>query len=291
MKPPAFDYVAPETVEEAIDLLAEHGEEAKVLAGGQSLVPMLNFRLVNPSVLIDIRKSASSGGIEPNGDCIRIGALTRHRALETSAVIQARFPVLAEAMTHVAHLAIRNRGTIGGSLCHADPAAELPALAVLLDARISVARQGGKRIVDAQDFFEGALSPAVEGHELVTHVDFPLLPSGAGWGFHEFARRSGDFGIAGAAVTVAQSGGLATDVRVALLGVSDTPVRMAAAERLLAGTSFAPDAIAAAIDGIRCAIEPDNDLHASADYRRHLAGVLAGRALRDAWARAGGGVS
>lgn len=289
MKPPAFAYVAPETLDDAAALLAEYGDEAKVIAGGQSLVPMLNFRLLNPSLLIDIRQLASLDGVEPGGASVRIGALTRHRVLETSPVIGAQFPVLAAAMTHVAHLAIRNRGTIGGSLCHADPAAELPAIAVLLNARISVARQGGKRTVDAVEFFEGALCPAIDDDELVTHIDFPLLPRGAGWGFHEFSRRAGDFGIAGAAATVARSGDRARDVRIALLGVSETPVRMDAAEELLAGTSFPPDAVAAAIGDIRDRIEFGDDLHASADYRRHLAGILVERALRDAWARADGG--
>lgn len=289
MKPPAFDYAAPETLEEALALLAEHGGEAKAIAGGQSLVPMLNFRLLQPSMLIDICKLAPLGGIEAMGDGVRIGALTRHRILETSRIVRARLPVVAAAMTHVAHLAIRNRGTIGGSLCHADPAAELPAMAVLLDARISVARQGRARVVDAAGFFESALCPALKEDELVTHVEFPFPPRGAGWGFHEFARRSGDFGIAGAAATVVRSGDRARDVRLALLGVAETPLRVAAAEDLLNGTSFAPDAVSAAVGTVRGAIEPAGDLHASADYRRHLAGVLAARALRDAWARADGG--
>ena len=190
-------------------------------------------------------------------------------------------------MGHVAHLAIRNRGTIGGSLCHADPAAELPALAVLLDARIHAASCGGERVVEAGSFFEGALWTALDDGEIVTRIDFPLLPPGTGWGFREFARRHGDFALAGAAATVTGSAGRAEEVRIALFGVGETPVRATAAEALLTGTGFEPDAVAAAVEAVRGGIDPDDDLHASAEYRRHLAGVMAERALGDAWARAG----
>ena len=291
MKPPAFKYVAAGTVEEATAQLAEYGDDARPIAGGQSLVPMMNFRLVSPAVLVDIRGIAPPDAIEEAEGHIRIGALTRHRALETSPLIRDRFPVLSAAMTHVAHLAIRNRGTIGGSLCHADPAAELPAMAVLLDARIHVARCNGARIVEAGAFFEGALWTALEDGEIVTRIDLPLLPPGTGWGFHEFARRHGDFGLAGAAVTATGSAGRATGVRIALLGVGETPVRAPAAEAVLTDTGFEPDAVAAAVEAVRDGIDPDDDLHASADYRRHLAGVLAERALGDAWARAGAGAA
>ena len=291
MKPPAFKYVAAGTVEEATAQLAEYGGDARPIAGGQSLVPMMNFRLVSPAVLVDIRGIAPPDAIEEADGQVRIGALTRHRALEISPLIRDRFPVLSAAMTHVAHLAIRNRGTIGGSLCHADPAAELPAMAVLLDARIHVARCGGERIVEAGTFFEGALWTALQDGEIVTRIDIPLLPPGTGWGFHEFARRHGDFGLAGVAVTVTGSAGRATEVRIALLGVGETPVRAPAAEALLTGTGFEPDAMAAAAEAVRDGIVPDDDLHASADYRRHLAGVLAERALGDAWARAGTGAA
>ncbi len=291
MKPPAFEYVAAESVEEATARLAEYGDDARPIAGGQSLVPMMNFRLVSPAVLVDIRRIAPPDAIGEADGHVRIGALTRHRALETSPLIRDRFPVLAAAMTHVAHLAIRNRGTIGGSLCHADPAAELPAMAVLLDARIHTAHCGGERTVEAGAFFEGALWTALEDGEIVTRIDFPLLPPGTGWGFREFARRHGDFALAGAAATVTGSAGRAAEVRIALFGVGETPVRAAAAEALLTGTGFEPDAVAAAIDALRNAVDPDDDLHASADYRRHLAGILAGRALGDAWARVGGGAA
>ncbi len=291
MKPPAFEYIAAGSVEEATARLAEYGDEARPIAGGQSLVPMMNFRLVSPAVLVDIRRIAPPDAIEEADGHVRVGALTRHRALETSPPIRERLPVLAAAMGHVAHLAIRNRGTVGGSLCHADPAAELPALAVLLDARIHTASCGGERIVEAGSFFEGALWTALEDGEIVTRIDFPLLPQGAGWGFHEFARRHGDFALAGAAAAVTASAGRAAEVRIALFGVGETPVRATAAEALLTGAGPEPDAVAAAIDALRNAIDPDDDLHASAEYRRHLAGVMAERALGDAWARAGGGAA
>ena len=291
MKPPAFDYAVAETVDDATARLAEYGDDAKLIAGGQSLVPMMNFRLVSPAVLIDIRKISQPDAIEEAEGHVRIGALTRHRALETSGLIADRFPVLTAAMEHVAHLAIRNRGTIGGSLCHADPAAELPAIAMLLDARISVARHGSERVIEARDFFEGALWTAVGDDEIVTHIDIPLLPTGTGWGFNEFARRHGDFGLAGAAATVTVSAGRATETRIALLGVGETPVRAHAAEQLLTGGGFEPDELAAAVAAVRVGINPTDDLHASADYRRHLAGVLAERALVDAWGRARNGAA
>ena len=197
MKPPAFEYVAAGSVEEAVSLLVQHDGEAKVIAGGQSLVPMLNFRLLAPAVLVDLNRIPGLDGVSEHDGGLRIGALTRHRALETSEIVKARFPVLNAAMQFVAHLAIRNRGTIGGSLCHADPAAELPTMAVLLDAEIEAAGPKGERVIAARDFFESALSTTLEEDEIVTGVRLPGLPAQAGWAFEEFARRSGDFGIAG----------------------------------------------------------------------------------------------
>ena len=249
---------------------------------------MLNFRLLAPAILIDVNGIPGLAGVEAAEGGLRIGALTRHRTLETSPEIGSRFPVITHAMSHVAHLAIRNRGTIGGSLSHADPAAELPTLAVLLDARLTVVRAAGERVIAAADFFEGALTTALADDEFVTHIDLPALPADTGWGFHEAARRHGDFGLAGTATTVTRSGGAAGEVRIALLGVGDTPIRATAAEDLLKGSRFEDDAIAAAVDRVREGLAPNDDLHASADFRRHLAGVMTERALSDAWARAGG---
>jgi carbon-monoxide dehydrogenase medium subunit len=291
VKPRAFDYVAATSVTEAVAHLARHDGAAKVLAGGQSLVPMLNFRLLDPAVLVDINRIADLSGIAERDGALRIGALTRHRQLEIAPVIAERFPVLTAAMAHVAHLAIRNRGTIGGSLSHADPAAELPALMLLLDATIAISGRDGERRVPARDFFEGTLTTALDSAELVTAIDLPALPPRTGWGFEEIARRSGDFAMAGVAATVSLDGNTAADARIALFGVHETPLRAEAAEALLRGTSFDADRIAAAATTAQEAVVPMDDLHASADYRRHLVGVLVRRAVAAAWARARGGAA
>lgn len=287
MKPAPFEYVRATSVAEAVAALAAHGGGAKILAGGQSLVPMLNFRLIDAPVFIDINRIAELSGItEIAGGGLRIGALTRHRAVEISPAVRERFPVIHEAMKHVAHLAIRNRGTFGGSLSHADPAAELPAMAVLLDAAIHVANPAGGRVVSAQDFFLAPLTTDLGDDEIVTAVELPGLPPGAGWGFEEFARRHGDFAIAGAAAVVALRDGRVDSVRIALMGVHDTPFRARDAESLLVGGTADAGAIAAAARAAGAAVAPMNDLHGSADYRRHLAEVLTRRALEAAMRRA-----
>ena len=286
MKPAAFDYVIADSIDMAVASLADGGGDAKIIAGGQSLVPMLNFRLLRPSVLIDINRIGDLAFIEEAGKKIRIGALTRHYQLETSPVIARHLPVLASAMTHVAHLAIRNRGTIGGSLSHADPAAELPMMALLLDAELHIASASGKRTIAARDFFVGALTVDLARDDIVTEIVLPKLPPKTGWGFEEVARRSGDFALAAAAATLTLSAGVISQARIALTGVGATPVRAAEAEALLVGQALEPGLIDRIIDAVRAAIEPDTDLHASSDYRRHLAGVLAGRAVSAAWRRA-----
>ena len=297
MKPPAFEYVAAASVEEAASLLARHAGEAKLIAGGQSLVPMLNFRLLAPTVLVDINRVGGLDRIEEldrsegGAGGLRIGALVRHHALETSALVKDRFPVLTAAMGHVAHLAIRNRGTIGGSLSHADPAAELPAMVRLLDATIEAVGAKGSRSIAAADFFEGALTTTLADDEIVTSIALPALPPASGWGFEEFARRSGDFALAGVAATVALDGATVAEARIALFGVNETPVRAAAAEALLAGQRHDPKLIEAAAAAVGEAIEPTDDLHASAGFRAHLAEVLTRRALAAAFERAGGGVA
>ena len=286
MKPAAFDYVIADSIDMAVASLADGGGDAKIIAGGQSLVPMLNFRLLRPSVLIDINRIGDLAFIEEAGKKIRVGALTRHYQLETSPVIARHLPVLASAMTHVAHLAIRNRGTIGGSLSHADPAAELPMMALLLDAELHIASASGKRTIAARDFFVGALTVDLARDDIVTEIVLPKLPPKTGWGFEEVARRSGDFALAAAAATLTLSAGVISQARIALTGVGATPVRAAEAEALLVGQALEPGLIDRIIDAVRAAIEPDTDLHASSDYRRHLAGVLAGRAVSAAWRRA-----
>jgi len=288
MKPAAFDYVVAESVDAAVKALAAADGEVKILAGGQSLVPMLNFRLLRPSILVDINRIPDLAYVEERGDAIVIGALTRHYRLETSPVIAEHLPVVAEAMRHVAHLAIRNRGTIGGSLSHADPAAELPMLALLLDATLEVASPTGPRTVPAKDFFLGALSVDLAPDEMVTRVTVPKLPPVTGWGFAEVARRHGDFALAAVAATVTLRDGVAGEVRIATTGVDETAKRARDAEALLTGKVVTPELVEVAIAAVRAGINPPTDLHASSDYRRHLVGVLAGRALADAERRAHG---
>jgi len=287
MKPPPFDYIVADSVEAAVAALAAAGGDAKILAGGQSLMPMLNFRLLKPSMLIDINRIPGLAFIDDAGDTIRVGALTRHHSLETSPLIARHFPALACAMTHVAHLAIRNRGTIAGSLSHADPAAELPMLALLLDAEITIAAPAGKRTIAARDFFIDALTVDLAADEMVTEIVLPKLPPSTGFGFEEVARRSGDFALAAVAATLTVAGGRVSQARIAMTGVAPTPRRASDAEALLVGNALAPDLIDAAIAAVRAAAEPATDLHASSDYRRHLVGVLAGRALRTAWRSCG----
>jgi carbon-monoxide dehydrogenase medium subunit len=284
MKPAAFDYVVADSIEGAVASLGRG--DAKIIAGGQSLVPMLNFRLLRPAVLVDINRIPGLAFIREDDAAITIGALTRHHQLETSAVIARHFSVLAEAMTHVAHLAIRNRGTIGGSLSHADPAAELPMMAVLLDAQLTIASSAGRRTVAARDFFRDALSVDLAENELVTEVALPRLPARTGWGFEEIARRSGDFALAAVAVTLAVSGGAVSQARIAITGVAPTPRRAHDAEAMLISARLEQGVSDDVIEAVRAIAEPETDLHASADYRRHLVGVLARRALGAAWRRA-----
>jgi CO/xanthine dehydrogenase FAD-binding subunit len=245
----------------------------------------MNFRLVNPATLLDINRIAGMDQIVVLPDRLTFGALVRHRATATDPSVMTRFPILTSAMTHVAHHTIRNRGTFVGSLCHADPAAEMPMMALLLDAEIEIASMRGTRRLNARDFFLGPLSSALETDEMVTSVDLLNLAPGTGWGFEEFARRHGDYALAAVAVTMSRQGGRARDVRIALMGIGDTPVRMPQAEAVLEDNDLG--GLGAAIDTICGAIEPNTDLHASSDYRRHLAGVLAGRAIAAAWNRSG----
>jgi carbon-monoxide dehydrogenase medium subunit len=275
VKPAPFDYVRASSVEEAVAALAASNGDAKVLAGGQSLVPMLNFRVVDAPLFVDINGIEGLDRIEEKEDGgLRIGALTRHFALETSVSVRDRFPVLHEAMKHVAHLAIRNRGTIGGSLSHADPAAELPMMAVLLDAKIVAAGPDGEREIPAEDFFTAPLTTVLALDEIVVAVDLPGLPAATGWGFEEFAQRRGDFAVAGVTALVTREGGTVTNTRIALMGLHDTPVRARSAEAVFGESGIEAAAVAARQDA-----DPMNDLHGSADYRRHLAEALTRRVL------------
>ena len=281
MKPAKFDYVAPTTVEAAVEALLAANGEGKVLAGGQSLLPLLNFRMARPAVLVDLNGIDGLSYIEERGDRIAIGALTRHREIEQSPLIASKLPVMAAAMRHVAHLAIRNRGTIGGSLSHADPAAELPMLSLFYDAQLSVQGPSGRRIVAAEDFFVDALTNCLEPEEIVVEVEFPI-PAFDGWAFEEVARRFGDFALASIALAVRGSSSAIDEVRVAVMGVAGTPLRLKQVEEKFAGVTIddqTPDRFSEAVTS---SVSANGDLHGSAEYRQHLLGQLAARAMRTA---------
>lgn len=287
MKPAAFEYVCAESVGQAIHALAGAGGDGKIIAGGQSLVPMMNFRLVKPSVLVDINRIPGLDKIEQRGSRISLGALVRHRMTASDPLIAENLPVLHHAMKHVAHLTVRNRGTFCGSICHADPAAEMPMMAQLLNAEVHIVSPTGDRSLSAKEFFTGALFTALEPDEIVTRIEIDQLAPDAGWGFEEFARRHGDYALAAVAVTMLQRDGVASDVRLAVMGVGERAMRVTEVEALLEGHEIDSDLIDVAVDALRSTIEPNSDLHASADYRRHLCGELMRQAISDAWKRTG----
>lgn len=284
MKPAPFDHVAPETLDQALALLVEHGDDAKILAGGQSLMPVLALRLASPAWLIDLNRIASLSGIRrlELGE-LAIGALTRHRMVERSDVVALANPLLAAAMPWIAHVQIRNRGTIGGSLAHADPAAELPAICVACDAILVAQSRRGRREIAAADFFKGMFETALAADELLVEIRFPAWPANRTHGFLEVARRHGDFAICGIAATVDRStAGHIGDSHIVAFGVTDRPIRLAAAERALTGTSGGGDAIHAAAAAAATGLSARGDLHASSEYRLELAQVLTRRALTQA---------
>jgi carbon-monoxide dehydrogenase medium subunit len=286
MKPAKFDYVLPSTVEAAVEALIAANGEGKVLAGGQSLLPLLNFRMARPAVLVDLNAIKGLSYIEDRGDRIAIGALTRHRELEHSPLIASRLPVMSAAMRHVAHLAIRNRGTIGGSLSHADPAAELPMLASFYEAGISVQGPAGRRTIAPEEFFVDALTNCLQPEEIVVEVEFPILKQD-GWAFEEVARRFGDFALASVAVSIRHGPSGLEAARVAVMGVADTPLRLRKAEEELLAMELddcTPDRFS---EIVVSQVSPSDDLHASAEYRRHLLAQLAKRALQTALAMKG----
>ncbi len=281
MKAPRFAYARPASVAEALALLAEHKDDARVLAGGQSLVPMLNFRVAAPKVLVDINRIAGLSGIKVAKNHIRIGALTRHVELERSADVARHLPLIAAAMPHIAHPAVRNRGTFGGSCALADPAAELPACALALGATFVVAGRKGERRVTAQEFFRGLYATALKAGELLVAAEFPLPKPAYACAFGELARRHGDYAMAGVAAHGSTRGGKFSDVRVALFGVGDRPVRAARFERALEGRPAAASTIEGALAALDADLDPRADLQASAATKRHLAKVLAGRVLKN----------
>jgi len=290
VKPAPFEYFRPDTVDEALALLGEHGWDAKLLAGGQSLVPAMNFRLAAPGVLIDLNRIPGLDAIRVEGGGLRIGTMVRQHAAERSEDVRRLAPLLAEALPFVAHPQIRNRGTVGGSVAHADPAAELPAVMLALGARMHVVGPNGWRALAADEFFTGLFATALEHDEMLAEIEIPALAPRTGSAFMEVSRRHGDFGLAGLAMSVAlDDGGCCADARIALLGVGEGPVLARAAADALRGHSPSADAFAAAADAARAEVDPPMDIHASSDYRRHLVGVLVSRALPVAFGRAGDG--
>ncbi len=282
MKLPPFEYACPATLTEAVALLAAH-DDAKAIAGGQSLMPMLAFRIARPSLLVDLRKLSDLKGIQISSDGVRLGALTRWRDIEDDKRLAAAHPLLKAAIAHVAHYQIRNRGTVGGSLAHADPAAEMPGIAVTCDAEIAVMGKSGTRSIKAADFFLGALTTALAADEIITEVRLPVWPKGRRFAFQEFARRRGDFAMAGIALFYdTDKAGKATNAHIGVIGVGDRPQRLVAAEAALNGKT-ADEAIAIKVgEAAATAVEPQDDIHASADYRRALTGTLTERALLQA---------
>ncbi len=289
MKPPAFKYYAPTTVEEALALLAEHGYDAKPLAGGQSLIPTMNFRLAAPAVLVDLNRISDLFYIRAADDGgVRVGAMARHAQVERDPIIAERAPLVHETMPHIAHPQIRNRGTYGGSLAHADPAAELPAVTVALGGKVLARSQRGERWIPAEEFFVGLFATVLEPDELLVEVALPPLPPRTGWAFDEVARRHGDFALVGAAGLVTlDDRGRCADVRLVFMGVGEGPVVAREAMAILKGEEPTEEAIRAAAEkAAQADVDPISDIHASADFRRHLAKVLARRVLVKAVERA-----
>jgi len=288
LKPAPFDYVAPRTVAEAVDHLARHGDDARVLAGGQSLVRLMNTRLATPAVIVDINRVEGLDAIEAENGSIRIGATARQRAAELHELVRSGAPLFARAGEHVAHPSVRRRGTVVGSIAFADPSAELPAALLALDGEAVVAGPDGERTVAAADLFTGAFRTSLAAGELITAVRVPRGgdgPTGSAW--TEISRRQGDLPVCGvgAVVTLGDDGTVAR-ARIALCGVGDTPVRATAVEEALAGADPTEDAIAAAADSAARDLDPPSDPHGSAGYRRHLAVVMTRRAVSEAAARA-----
>ncbi len=286
MKLPPFDYACPATIPEAVQLLASH-DDAKAIAGGQSLMPMLAFRLAHPTLLVDLRKLNELRGIRISDRGVALGAMVRWRDIEDDARLAAAHPLLKAAVAHVAHYQIRNRGTVGGSIAHADPAAEMPGIAMTCDAEIAVVGKSGARVIQAADFFQGPLMTALTPDEIITEIRLPAWPARRRWGFQEFARRRGDFAMAGAAVFYdPDDSGRARNAHAGAIGVADRPLRLGGVEDALNGQLIDEATIAQAEAAASAAVDPPDDIHASGAYRRALVGTMVERALKNAAARA-----
>ncbi len=287
MKPPRFQYCAPNMLDEALALLDLNSEDTKVLAGGQSFVPLMNMRLASPSYIVDINHITELNYIEQEDGYLAIGATVRQRQVERSLFVQDKHPLLVEGIRHIGHMQIRNRGTVVGSVAHADPAAELPALLTCLNGEVLAQSIHGERVMKAEEFFTGYLSTALEPGEMLTEVRFPLLASGAGWAFLEFARRSGDYALVGAAAVVtAGPDDHCLSAHIAYLGIAGAPIRGHDVEASIVGTILDEVALNAAAESASKLVSDDmGDVHATVEYRRVLTGELTRRVLKSAWER------
>ena len=284
MKLPPFEYACPTTLSDAVALLASHDGEAKPLAGGQSLVPMLAFRVASPSLLVDLRKLAELRQIKIADDGVTLGAMVRWRDILDDTRLRKAHPLLVAAVEHVAHYQIRNRGTVGGSIAHADPAAEMPGIVVTCEAKIAVVGKSGARVIDAANFFQGPLMTALKPDEIITEIRLPAWPAKRRFGFQEFARRRGDFALAAAMLFYDEEGGKARNAHAGAIGVADRPLRLPAVEQVLNGNKI-DDAIIAKAEAVASAsVEPADDIHAGGAYRKALIGVMVERALKSATA-------
>jgi aerobic carbon-monoxide dehydrogenase medium subunit len=282
MKLPPFDYACPTTISEAVALLASHDGEAKPLAGGQSLVPMMAFRVASPSLLVDLRKLAELRQITIAADGVTLGAMVRWREILDDVRLRKAHPLLVAAVEHVAHYQIRNRGTVGGSVAHADPAAEMPGIAVTCEAKIAVVGKSGSRVIDAANFFQGPLMTALAADEIITEIRLPAWPAKRRFGFQEFARRRGDFAMAAAMLFYDDDGGKARNAHAGAIGIADRPLRLNAVEQVLNGNTIDEATIAKAEAAASASVDPHDDIHASGAYRKALLGVMVERALRSA---------
>ncbi|GLV60081.1 carbon monoxide dehydrogenase [Dictyobacter sp. S3.2.2.5] len=285
MKPAPFQYRAPTVLDEALALLEQSGPDAKVLAGGQSLIPILNMRLSSPQYLVDINRVAGLDYIEGRKDYLAIGAITRQRSVERSEIVRRRHPLLVEVIQKIGHMQIRNRGTIAGSIAHADPAAELPALLLCLDGEVVARSRSGERVIGAGHLFTDHLTTALEAGEIITEVRFPWLTPQAGWSCVEFARRAGDYALAGAiAVVIPAPQRTCQSARISYFGIAPTPVRGHEIERMLAGTTLDEATLQAAARMAESLVDGEfNDIHATTTYRRALVAEATRRALSTAW--------
>ena len=289
MKPAPFEYHVPNSIEQALELMREHSDEAKILAGGQSLVPAMNFRVVQPSVLVDINRVSELSYIREDGDVLRVGAMTRERQLEFDPLIAKRTPLLAEALPFIAHPQIRNRGTIGGSLVNADPAAELPVLMLALDARLKARKVSGERWIEAKDFFLGMFTTALDADEMLVEIELPAMSERTGWSFIEVSPRAGDYALMGvAALVTLDEGGKCRRAKLVYLNAGDGPVDAKEAAGLLEGEMVDEKRIeSAAGHASESEITPFGNVHTSPEFQRHLAKVLTKKALAQALRRAG----